>query len=194
MAATSTSTSSTVTAKLRYLKIAPRKVRAVVDLIRGLSVNEAEARLMLSPRRSGSYIRKLLRSAVANAKQTLKVDPMKLFVCEVRVDQGPKTTRWTPRARGSASPIEKKTSHITLVLGVSDTLPKPRFTFAEKPKKEKPDERKKRGVVKSEGKESAKKPHEVATAHSREEKKVAPGEKPKSGRGFMQKMFRRKAI
>jgi large subunit ribosomal protein L22 len=122
-------------AKISFLRQAPRKVRSVGDLIKGLSVNEAEAQLMMQTRRPAKTLLKLLRSAVANAKNNKQVDPQHLFVASVRVDGGPMLKRMLPRARGSASPIQKKMSHVTLVLGVNTNL-KPRFKIVP-PKKTK---------------------------------------------------------
>jgi len=133
---------NTVIATLKYLHIPPRKVRFVVDVIRGMSVNEAEAQLYVAPRRPAVPILKLLRSAIANGKQVLKAEPSQLFIKEIRVDQGPRTKRYTPRARGSASLIEKKMSHVTIILGLMDKEKPSRYTFRPKPKKEeKPKER-----------------------------------------------------
>jgi len=110
------------TAKLSYLRMAPRKVRSVGDLVKGLSVNDAEAQLIVQRRRPAKAILKLLRSAVANAKNNQQLNPESLFVKTVRVDGGPMLKRYLPRARGSASPIEKKMSHVTLILGVNENL------------------------------------------------------------------------
>ncbi len=115
-------------AKLNYLRIAPRKVRMVGDLIKGLPVNEAEAQLMAETRRPAKSLLKLLRSAVANAKTNKKLEVSHLFVVNVRVDQGPMLKRYLPRARGSASPIQKKMSNVILTLGVNEKL-KPKFTI-----------------------------------------------------------------
>jgi large subunit ribosomal protein L22 len=123
------------TAKLSFLRMAPRKVRSVGDLIKGLPVNEAEAQLIVQTRRPSKTLLKLLRSAVANAKNNKHADPQHLFVESVRVDGGPMLKRMLPRARGSASPIQKKMSHVTLVLGVNENL-KSRFTIVP-PKKTK---------------------------------------------------------
>jgi large subunit ribosomal protein L22 len=117
----------TQTAKLNYLRITPRKVRSVGDLIKGLSVNEAEAQLLAQTRRPAKPLLKLLRSAVANAKAQ-KLEPAHLYVLNVRVDQGPMLKRYLPRARGSASPIQKKMSNIILTLGVNEKLT-PKFTI-----------------------------------------------------------------
>jgi large subunit ribosomal protein L22 len=124
----------TQTAKLSYLRIAPRKTRSVADLIRGLSVNDAEAQLMVQRRRPAKALLKLLRSAVANAKNN-KLNADHLFVKEIRVDGGPMLKRYLPRARGSASSIQKKMSHVTLTLGVNEKL-KPKYTIVV-PKKSK---------------------------------------------------------
>ncbi|HVM77058.1 MAG TPA: 50S ribosomal protein L22 [Candidatus Paceibacterota bacterium] len=115
-------------ATLRYLRIAPRKARSVGDLVKGLSVNDAEAQLLIQRRRPAKAILKLLRSAVANAKTNQKLDAEKLFVRNVQVEGGPMLKRILPRARGSASPIEKKMSHVTITLGVNENL-KSKFTI-----------------------------------------------------------------
>ncbi len=110
------------TAKLNYLRIAPRKVRSVADLVKGLSVNDAEAQLLAQRRRPAKALLKLLRSAVANAKNNKRLNVEHLFIQSFRVDNGPMLKRMLPRARGSASPIQKKMSNVTLVLGVNEKL------------------------------------------------------------------------
>jgi large subunit ribosomal protein L22 len=109
-------------AKLNYLRIAPRKVRSVGDLVKGLSVNDAEAQLMVQSRRPAKALLKLLRSAVSNAKTNKRWNPDHLFVVSFRVDGGPMLKRMLPRARGSASPIQKKMSNVTLTLGLNENL------------------------------------------------------------------------
>jgi large subunit ribosomal protein L22 len=109
-------------AKLNYLRIAPRKVRSVGDLVKGLSVNDAEAQLMIQRRRPAQALLKLLRSAVSNAKNNKKLNVEHLYVVTIRVDGGPMLKRMLPRARGSASPIQKKMSNVTLILGVNENL------------------------------------------------------------------------
>ncbi|MFA6407479.1 MAG: 50S ribosomal protein L22 [Candidatus Paceibacterota bacterium] len=125
-----------IVAKLNYLRLSQRKVRLSANIIKGLSVNEAEGQLILSPRRSRDYLLRLLRSAVANAKNNNKMDVEKLYVKDVRVDKGPSQKRFVPRARGSMSQIEKKTCHVTLELGVRDEAKKSRFTIIAKKKKD----------------------------------------------------------
>jgi len=106
-----------ITAKLNYLHIAPRKVRLVASALKGLTVNEAEAQLLFRPQRSSQPLLKLLRSAVANAKNINKLDPGALVVENIQVNQGPMMKRFLPRAMGRATPIQKKMSHVVLVLG-----------------------------------------------------------------------------
>ena len=111
---------------LRYLKIAPRKVRSVSNIIKGLPVDEAEAQLLVQPRRASKPLLKLLRSAIANAKNKESDSGLGWKVGSIRVDQGPMLKRYLPRARGMATPIQKKMSHVTLVL-VEDNASKLTF-------------------------------------------------------------------
>ena len=103
-------------AKLKYLRIAPRKVRLVADMIRGQKVDKAKSLLKFTINRSALPVSKLLNSAVVGAKEKMNWEESNMFVSSIMVDEGPKLKRWMPRARGSASPIQKKTSHITIVL------------------------------------------------------------------------------
>ncbi|QQR80831.1 MAG: 50S ribosomal protein L22 [Deltaproteobacteria bacterium] len=103
-------------AKISYLRVAPRKVRLVVDEVRGLPVQRAIDLLTFAKKASSVDISKLLRSAVANADKKGGVDVDNLYVKSISVDQGPIIRRFLARARGSASRINKKTSHITVVL------------------------------------------------------------------------------
>src|SRR3989344_9371161 len=122
------------TVKLNYLRITPRKVRSVADLLRGLSVNEAEAQLMLVRNRAAVPLRKLLRSAVQNLKNNKKLDSTNFYVETIKVDGGPMLKRSLPRARGMATPIQKKMSHVTLVLAENLGLKSSRFKIEIKKK------------------------------------------------------------
>ncbi len=113
-----------VTAKLRYLRIAPRKVRLVVNLIRGKPVEEAQTILSFTIKKATISLLKLLNSAVASAKNNFQLDPTNLFISKITVDEGPKYKRWRPRARGQVSEIQKKTSHVTLILDEMTKKPK----------------------------------------------------------------------
>lgn len=100
----------------KYIRIAPRKVRLVVDLIRGKGVQEALAILKFTPRGASPVVEKVVRSAVANAENNHNMDSDRLYVKEAFVDQGPTLKRFHPRAQGRAYTIFKRTSHITVVV------------------------------------------------------------------------------
>jgi large subunit ribosomal protein L22 len=107
-------------AHLRFLRVAPRKVRLVADEVRGMKVGDALAVLKYTPQAASAHLAKLLRSAVANAEQKGgRVDVDALFVKTLTVDQGPKMRRFMPRAMGRAYRIEKKTSHVYVELGTA---------------------------------------------------------------------------
>ena len=101
---------------LRNVRIAPRKVKVVCDLIRGKSAAEANAIMMNTPKAASEILVKLLKSAVANAENNHNMDPEKLYVAEVSVSPGPIMRRIRPMDHGRAFRILKRTSHITLVL------------------------------------------------------------------------------
>ena len=101
---------------LRNVRIAPRKVKVVCDLIRGKSAAEANAIMMNTPKAASEILVKLLKSAVANAENNHNMDPEKLYVAEVSVSPGPIMKRIRPMSHGRAFRILKRTSHITLVL------------------------------------------------------------------------------
>lgn len=100
----------------RTVRIAPRKVRLVVDLIRGKQIGEAVAILRHTPKAASPVVEKVLKSAVANAEHNYELDINNLVVSEVFVDEGPTLKRFRPRAQGRASAINKRTSHITIVV------------------------------------------------------------------------------
>lgn len=116
------------TAKLRHLRISPRKVRLVANLIRGLSVLEAEKNLRFLPKRAAGPILKLLNSAVANAQHFTdqKIAKEDLFISKIMVDAGPTLKKWMPRAMGRAATIRKRTSHLTLALEARSGLVLPK--------------------------------------------------------------------
>ena len=104
------------TATARTVRIAPRKVRMVVDLIRGKKIGEAIAILRLTPKTASPVVEKVLNSAIANAEHNYEMNVENLIVSEVRVDEGATMKRFRPRAQGRASAINKRTSHITVVV------------------------------------------------------------------------------
>lgn len=101
----------------RHIRITPRKVRMISDLVRGKSVNDALTILKFSPRkRTAKTIATVVESAVANAEQKGRVDVDNLYIQSLLVDQGPTMKRFTSRAKGQGMRILKKTSHITVIL------------------------------------------------------------------------------
>jgi large subunit ribosomal protein L22 len=105
-----------VTTRLRYLRAAPRKVRLLADLVRGMPLKEAKLQLEYENKNASLPLLKLLNSAESNATHNFKLDPEGLYIKEIRVDGGPVLKRYMPRARGRATPIRKKTSHVVVVL------------------------------------------------------------------------------
>jgi large subunit ribosomal protein L22 len=163
-------TTRTAKANLRYLKVAPRKVRIIADLIRGKSVPQAQAQLMVQTRRAAEPLAKLLQSAIANA-EVLEMDMEKLFVSSIRVDNGPMMKRMLPKARGRGTVIQKIMSHVSLVLGEKEGLKAVPFAMPR---------RQKAGSAKVAEAPKAK-------AHVHEEVKV------KETKGMKAKLFNRKA-
>lgn len=105
-----------VKAKAKYIRTAPRKLRLLADLVRGLDVKEAELRLRYSNKATASAIIKLLASVVANGVEGFELKDDNLYIKEITVDEGPTLKRWRPRAFGRATPIRKRSSHISIVL------------------------------------------------------------------------------
>ncbi len=103
-------------ATLRYIRISPRKVGIVCDLIRGKSVAQANAILALTPKAAAEPLAKLVKSAAANAENNHGMDPEKLYVAETFATPGPIMKRFMPRAKGAANRIDKRTSHVTVVV------------------------------------------------------------------------------
>lgn len=166
-----------IKAKLRYLRIAPRKVRAVVDLIRGLKVKEAENQLLLSSKRAAKPVLKLLRSAVANALNNYSLSEDELYIKRIETQDGPILYRWMPRAFGRATPIRRRSSHLIIVLEAKKAVPLPKSKKTE-PLETKPEgEKKEKAFLK---KEDVKKAKEDLKAKRRE--------------SFTKRIFRRKTI
>ena len=103
-------------ASVKYIRISPRKVGIVCDLIRGKDVRTAMGILMATPKAASEVMVKLLKSATANAENNFEMDPEKLYVAETFAAPGPIMKRFRPRAQGRAFRINKRTSHITIVL------------------------------------------------------------------------------
>ena len=131
-----------VNVKLKYLRIAPRKVRLVADLIRRKNANEAKSILQFLAKKASVPLLKLLNSAIDSAKKNFQTEESGLYVSKITVDEGPKLKRWRARARGRSAEIQKKTSHITLVLTSEDKLIKKKKKKEETKKEEKSKETK----------------------------------------------------
>lgn len=101
----------------KYIRISPRKVRQVVDLIRGKKVNEALAILKYTPKRASEAVTKVVKSAAANAEHNLQMNRDELIITACYVDQGPTFKRFQARAMGRADILRKRTSHVTVVVG-----------------------------------------------------------------------------
>ena len=105
-----------VKATAKYIRIAPRKVRIVMNLVRGKSVNDALAILKFTPKVGADAVEKVLRCAIANAENNFDMAVDRLFISSAFVDQGPTLKRIHPRSRGQAFKILKHTSHITVAV------------------------------------------------------------------------------
>ncbi len=103
-------------AQARHIRQSPYKVRRVLDLVRGLPVDEARVVLDFTNRKAAGAIKKVLNSAIANAEHNFALDADELYVAEAYADEGPTLKRWRPRARGRATKIRKRTSHITIIV------------------------------------------------------------------------------
>jgi large subunit ribosomal protein L22 len=169
-----------IKAKLNYLHIAPRKVRLVVDLIKGMDAKEAKTQLRFMPQRVAGYLIKLIDSAISNAENNLKIDKEGLFIKQIRVDEGTPFKRWRPVSRGRAFPVLKRTCSIDLVLGIKEGF---------KPKEVK---EVKKGIEPKETKEIKEEtkavPEKIKTKPTKESKKTS-----KFG-GLTKKIFRRKSF
>src|SRR5688572_15886392 len=111
-------------ASARFVRITPQKARRVVDMVRGQGVEDALALLQFAPQAAAETVYKVLESAIANAETTEGLTTSDLVVSAARVDEGPTMKRWRPRAQGRATRINKRTSHITLVVQPADVLEK----------------------------------------------------------------------
>ena len=100
----------------RHVRIAPRKVRLVADLVRGKRIEDALNVLDLTPKKAARILAKALRSAVANAENTQRVDVDKLYLKRALIDEGPSASRFRSRAQGRAYRIARRNTHITLIL------------------------------------------------------------------------------
>lgn len=174
--------------KLKYLRIAPRKVRLVADLLRGEPIEKAQSILAFTRKKAALPFSKLLKQAMANARNNMQMDDKNLYISTILVDEGPKLKRQLPRARGRADIIHKKTSHITIILDEIDKKAKKKSLK----KRGKKAEAAKVESVEVEQKDvaSLEKKKDLLKIKSRQKFKALKLKKEKGSRRF----FRRKAI
>src|SRR3989344_5588323 len=168
-----------VKAQLNNLRLSPRKVRAVIKLVKGKKVNEAIGQLDYFVRRSSEPVKKLINSAIANAENNFNMVRDNLYVKSIIVDEGVKLKRMRPKGFGRAAPIQKKTSHIRLIL--DELTPGLRSDKKTRAKKETADE-------------AVKRPASGEARSGRPEIKREIGSKKGLLGGFGKKFFQRKAI
>lgn len=167
-----------IKASARFIRVAPRKIRLVVNQLQDLEADQALDYLKFIRKQSVKPVAKLINSAVANAENNFSLDRKDLFIKKITADDGPILKRYKPRAHGRSSMIRKRTSHINLILGVKAGATKK--AVAKKPEP-KPEEVK---VVRPE--------------EAKKERQDIPGTKPedrpkgKSGKGFLRGIFQRK--
>lgn len=167
-----------VTAKLNYLHMAPRKVRLVATLVKGMNISRARRELSHISKRCGPPLLKLLNSAVANASHNFQLEENGLYVKDARVDAGPVAKRMRARAFGRGATIHKRTSHVMFVLGTLED----RETATNR--------RKANPVVREASSE------DTTTIDARKPRAKNGRQNVSSGKspGFARKMFRRKVI
>ncbi len=103
-------------AAVKFIRVSPRKIRLVMDQVRGRKVEEALNILSFAPQKGARILKKLINSAVANAEQNSDVDVDLLYVKRIYANEGPTMKRWRPRAQGRATRINKRTSHLTIIV------------------------------------------------------------------------------
>jgi large subunit ribosomal protein L22 len=170
-----------VKAEANYLRIAPRKVRLVADLLRGLDAGEALLKVGFINKGASQPLKKLLASAIANAENNFKLDKNNLYISAITVDDGPTLKRWLPRAFGRATQLQKRSSQVNLTLSEK---------VASKPladKKAKADKTKKDLEI------LAAKPKDQAEIGDGEEGGDSKKEIKKQTKGFTKKLFNRKS-
>lgn len=173
---------------LKHLHISPRKVRLVSDLVRGMDALEAEKILQFTTKKSAVSVGKLLKSAIATAKNDFSFEEDNLLISEILVNEGPTLKRWRPRAHGRAFPIMKRTSHITIVL---NEKVKGKGKLKKKP--EKKDKAVKTNIKEEVGlKGEGKKSEAIKKGYS---DNIRKDQKPDKGtqKGILKKVFRRKS-
>jgi len=189
-----------INAKAKHIKISPRKVRLVVNAVRGMNTTKALEHLKFINKKAAGPVGKLIKSGIANAVNNYELDKDNLFIKEIRVDQGTVLKRWQPKAHGRATTLRQKMSHIVLVLAEIKESgkkkskaqkieapvklgAKPKEDEGVKIKEEK--EKKPKDIARDKGKEIVDPREEGSVKHA----KIEGG----NFKGFSKKMFRRKS-
>ncbi|PLX20615.1 50S ribosomal protein L22 [Candidatus Parcubacteria bacterium] len=193
-----------IKANVKNLRTSARKARLVVDIVRGMQVEKALDQLQFVNKRVTKPVIKLINSAIANAENTYELSKDNLFVKEITVNEGATLKRWMPRAHGRATPIRKRTSHISLVLGeLKDSGKKEAkkqkieapIKLGEQPKEAK--EEKKPTAAKKKEESPTKKTEDLAAEKIVDPRGEGHGKNAKieggSSKGFAGKVFRRKS-
>jgi large subunit ribosomal protein L22 len=185
-----------VSAKLKNLRISPRKVRLVISLIKGLDVSDAVVQLNNTGKRSSLIIEKLLKSGIANAENNFGLDKENLYVCDIQVGEGTRLKRWLPRAFGRASQILKRTSNITLILEerIEGKNRKSKEQMAKEKKRREEEKKKLEKELQEERSVSTKALADKEKTEIPFREKRSEEEQKKGGKkGWVKKMFQRKA-
>lgn len=103
-------------AEAKYMRVSPRKMKPIADMVRGMNVKEAQAVLKFTPRKGAEIFLKVLNSAVANAENNHDMDVENLYIAEIYANQGPVMKRWKAGSMGRANPIKRRTSHVGVVV------------------------------------------------------------------------------
>ena len=191
-----------VIAKMKNLRIAPRKTKLVADLVRGLDTEEALIQLDHCPKKTATYIKKLILSAMANGENNFGIDKKNMYISEIFVGAGPVLKRWMPKAFGRAGRILKRTSQITVVISEKiegkgrkspEQLEKERKARLEEKKKlEKEARKNQEQAEKEEDKEKKKKPS--LKSDNVAKKEVEKDKNKSEKKGWASKIFRRKSM
>lgn len=192
-----------IRAKGKYLRVSSKKLRQVIDLIRGLSVLEAQNQLKVIPKRAAKFVLKLLNSAIANAKTNFGLKEEDIYIEKIFANQGPSLKRFEPRAFGRAGPIKKRSSHLEIILNkteISLTKISPRKTPLIKPeiapplKEIKPEEKIFKEKEAIERPSQPKSIFDIRRKGTRRTKQHLDKVGRKKKGGIIERVFRRKAV
>ncbi len=196
-----------VIAKLNYLRMSPKKVRLIADVIRGMKVEAALTQLAFVNKLATRPVIKLLDSAISNAENNFSLKRDNLFVKEIKVDMAGTLKRWQYKAHGRATPLRKRNAHIVLILDeLVPTKAKAKKVKAEKPVKVKSLEKikekaasekiklpKEEIITKEHEKETAEQPFDVRLEGKHRHKQNEDKRNMKGDKGFIKKIFNRKS-